>query len=884
MCGEVLQIPEAGTIRDSQPASNTFMIQFLNSETGMFRLSQKIRLCLQLVAMMSTTLSSFACGDLPRIVVSSVGDGFVFEGTDQPVTIMGFNYDHDETGRLIEDYWHEEWDRIAEDFAQMKVLGANVVRVHLQFGRFMESPDQPRAIELVQLKKLLALAEEQQLYLDITGLGCYHKNAVPAWYDRLDEQARWKAQERFWEHVATTCKDSSAVFCFNLMNEPVIGGEQPAGDWLGPEFAGKHFVQFVARQTNGRKRHDIARQWIEQMTAAVRRHAPRPLITVGFVDWSLDRPGLTSGFIPDRVSERLDFLAVHIYPDSQKSDLAMDTLNAFQIGKPVVVEETFPLKCSNEALENFMTEAGSLADGWISFFWGRMPDEYSETTSIGDAITAGWLRRFSIRMQQSVANSPHARVSDDAVLKSVVQHVRAHPDGMAPNSVNLSAWDADTRKLPIGVFDSGIGGLTVLEAILQADNFDNASLRPDPDGIPDFQNEKFIYMGDQANMPYGNYPAVQQTDYLRELILKDAIFLLGNRFWPSQKAAMPSQTKPTVKAIVIACNTATAFGINDIRHTLAECGIPVFVLGVVDAGARGLLEQPTSPHQQTVAVMATVGTCSSNAYPKAIARILGQAGRRVPEIVQQGSRGLAGAIEGDPAFVTTSARSAAEYAGPSLEQRESGINTDLLATYDFDPSGLIGQGGTTNGFQLNSVSNYIRFDIVTLLESYRKTGKAAPIATVVLGCTHFPLVRNEIAAEFKRLKALQVDGEQPYHALIADEVEIVDPAALLARELFLELALRRNFAVPGNSSAATVDDSKPEQMFLSVPATEWPGIQLTPDGALDHGYKYGRKAGRLDQEDTRVVPMTAESLPKSSKSLIRTRLPKVTERLGLNTP
>ena len=850
----------------------------------MIRIIQRIRLRIQLVVLVSTTLSHFAFGDLPRIVVSSSGDGFVFEGTDQAATIMGFNYDHDEAGRLIEDYWHDEWDRVVEDFTQMKALGANVVRVHLQFGRFMESPDQPRAAELLQLKKLLALAEEQQLYLDITGLGCYHKNAVPAWYDNLDESARWKAQERFWEHIATACKDRSAVFCFNLMNEPVIGGEQPAGDWLGPAFAGKHFVQFVARQTSGRLRHDIARQWIEQMTTAIRRHAPRPLITVGFVDWSLDRPGLTSGFIPDRVSERLDFLAVHIYPDSKKPGLAMDTLKGFQIGKPVVVEETFPLKCSNEALENFMTEAGSLADGWISFFWGRMPDEYSEKTSIGDAITAGWLRRFSIRMQQSLSSPPQARVSDDSVLKSVVQHVRAHPDGMAANSINLSAWDTETRKLPIGVFDSGIGGLTVLEAILQADNFDNASLRPDPDGIPDFQNENFIYMGDQANMPYGNYPAVQQTDYLRELILKDTIFLLGNRYWPSQQAAIPSHTKPPVKAIVIACNTATAFGINDIRHALAECGIPVFVLGVVDAGARGILEQATSQHQQTVAVIATVGTCSSNAYPKAIARILGQAGRRVPEIVQQGSKGLAGAIEGDPAFVTTSARSAAEYSGPLLEQRESGIDADLLATYEFDPSGLIGQGGTANDLQLNSVSNYIRFEVVTLLESYRKTGKAVPIATVVLGCTHFPLVRNEIAAEFKRLKTLRVDGEQPYQSLIADEVAIVDPASLLARELFLEMALRRSFAVPGDSPAAAVDESKPEQMFLSVPTTGWPGIQLTPDGALDHGYKYGRKAGRLDQEDTRVVPMTAESLPESSKSLIRTRLPRVAERLGLQAP
>ena len=91
------------------------------------------------------------------------------------------------------------------DFGEMKDLGANVVRVHLQFGKFMKRPDEPDPRALDRLGKLVALAEQTGLYLDLTGLGCYRKRDVPAWYDALDEPARWAAQARFWEAVAARC-------------------------------------------------------------------------------------------------------------------------------------------------------------------------------------------------------------------------------------------------------------------------------------------------------------------------------------------------------------------------------------------------------------------------------------------------------------------------------------------------------------------------------------------------------------------------------------------------------------------------------------------------------------------------------------------------------
>ena len=77
------------------------------------------------------------------------------------------------------------------------------------------------------------------------------------------------------------------------------------------------------------------------------------------------------------------------------------------------------------------------------------------------------------------------------------------------------------RECLIGVFDSGIGGLLVLEQILALDMFDNLTGALGSDGRPDFEGEEFVYFGDQANMPYGRYDSLGKTDFLRELIRRD---------------------------------------------------------------------------------------------------------------------------------------------------------------------------------------------------------------------------------------------------------------------------------------------------------------------------------------------------------------------------
>ncbi|MFO0821270.1 MAG: cellulase family glycosylhydrolase [Pirellulales bacterium] len=304
-------------------------------------------------------------------------NGFVVGEPAEPFLPWGFNYDHDRQGRLLEDYWIEHWDDVVEDFREMRQLGANTVRIHLQLGRFLDSPQAVSATQIQQLRKLVRLAESEQLRLNLTGLGCYHKAAIPTWYDGLTEQQRWEVQGFFWKSIAMACRESPAIFCYDLMNEPVSpAGVRPGSDWLGPPLGDKHFVQYVALDPAGRTRAEIARRWIESLTAAIRSVDANHLVTVGMVDWSLERPGLTSGFPPDKVAAKLDFLCVHLYPKSGELAAALETLAGFaKVGKPVVIEETFPLACKPDEFRRFLAESRRDARGWIGFYWGETPAE-----------------------------------------------------------------------------------------------------------------------------------------------------------------------------------------------------------------------------------------------------------------------------------------------------------------------------------------------------------------------------------------------------------------------------------------------------------------------------------------------------------------------------
>lgn len=347
-------------------------------------------------------LTVSAAAELEHIEVSVDGRGFVLKPSGRKFTPWGFNYDHDNDGKLLEDYWESDWPAVERHFAQMRELGANVVRIHLQLGRFMQAADEPNDDALDRMTKLIELAQQNALYLDLTGLGCYHKQDVPDWYDDLSESDRWDVQARFWRAVASRAANSPALFCYDLMNEPVVaGGRREDNNWLGPPFAGKHFVQYVSLDPCERTRPEVARQWIQRLVTAIREVDRRHLITVGLVDWSLDRPGLTSGFVPKEIAADLDFLCVHLYPETGKLDEALETLSGFAaVGKPVLIEETFPLQCSPEEFDTFLEKSAEHAAGWVGFYWGRPPEELRRSTTIADALMLQWLEVFRAKVEQ----------------------------------------------------------------------------------------------------------------------------------------------------------------------------------------------------------------------------------------------------------------------------------------------------------------------------------------------------------------------------------------------------------------------------------------------------------------------------------------------------
>ena len=153
------------------------------------------------------------------------------------------------------------------------------------------------------------------------------------------------------------------------------------------------------------------------------------------------------------------------------------------------------------------------------------------------------------------------------------------------------------KDLPIAVFDSGVGGLTVAREIMRQ--------------IP---NERLVYFGDTARVPYGNKSKETITKYSKQII----------RFLKTQN----------VKAIVVACNTASAYALDEIEK---ELEIPI--IGVVKPGAKVAAE---ATRNKKVGVIATAGTIQSRIYAEYIEgidkdiRVIGKACPLFVPLVEEG--------------------------------------------------------------------------------------------------------------------------------------------------------------------------------------------------------------------------------------------------------
>jgi glutamate racemase len=133
---------------------------------------------------------------------------------------------------------------------------------------------------------------------------------------------------------------------------------------------------------------------------------------------------------------------------------------------------------------------------------------------------------------------------------------------------------SDPQRAKIGVFDSGVGGLTVLRELYRQ--------------LP---HETYLYFGDTARLPYGNRSAAEILQFVREILV-----------WMQAQG---------VKMVIMACNTSSALALETVR---AEFDIPI--LGVILPGARAAVQ-----YGKRIGVIATPATAASNAYRQAITEI-----------------------------------------------------------------------------------------------------------------------------------------------------------------------------------------------------------------------------------------------------------------------
>jgi hypothetical protein len=272
---------------------------------------------------------------------------------------------------------------LASELRTARALGANSMRIYLELGQVMKSSAQARPRTLAALRRLLALAELEQIYLDITGNLVWRPSRAPAWYDQLRQPARWRVQERFWRSVAGAAAESPAVLCYELTSEPVVGKRR--GYYLGA-LDGWTFIQSIAVR-RGRDARGLARSWTNLLADAVRSQDDRP-VTIGLL------PDLDHAFAPGNVADLLDLLVVHQYPQRGQVSQAIATVRAFAaFNKPVLLGETFLLLSDAPSQRRFLLGANRHVVGTFEFFDGRAPEEVDATT-LADVMYQTGLRQF----------------------------------------------------------------------------------------------------------------------------------------------------------------------------------------------------------------------------------------------------------------------------------------------------------------------------------------------------------------------------------------------------------------------------------------------------------------------------------------------------------
>ena len=283
---------------------------------------------------------------LPKVRISPDGRGF--RAADRDYRPFGLTYFRPGTGWAPQLWKQYDADATRADFARMKELGVNCVRVFLSYGSFLTETNALAPEGVAKFDQFLAMAEQAGVYVHPTGPD--HWEGTPGWAraDRIADEQVLTALENFWSLFAARYRGRNVIFAYDLRNEPEVGWDSPAlrrkwNDWLDRKYSAPANVARSwgqpdrelqpgaipvpeAKDRPGnpelldyqRFREDVADDWTRRQVNAIKRADPNALVTVGLIQWSipvlLPRVAHYSGFHPARQARYLDFLEVHFYP------------------------------------------------------------------------------------------------------------------------------------------------------------------------------------------------------------------------------------------------------------------------------------------------------------------------------------------------------------------------------------------------------------------------------------------------------------------------------------------------------------------------------------------------------------------------------------------
>ncbi|HQE26156.1 MAG TPA: cellulase family glycosylhydrolase [Phycisphaerae bacterium] len=345
----------------------------------------------------------------------------------RPFTPWGFNYDRtvvDGRDMLLEDVMRERPAIVNEDFAAMRRLGGNTVRIFISTSEVLASPDRVNDEGLQRLDRVLDMAGANGLKVILVGLATIRPASIPEWMQNASDEQMEAAELLFWRTVARACRRRSEIFTYDLQNEPVVHWSN-SDNWIvgcfdmpdGQRFCyvHQHYRQIESKWTRhvqakygtveALRQHwpDFPRTgetwdriavpafdgkdprfaeyaawnrgvfaaWAQRLADAIRVEDDTHLITVGALD-------------PAPLAEAVDFYCYHLYPPAAgpgEDYLAKcrqdweQRLSKVPADKPLVIEEFYPMwkpagVPTADVLETMLDVTRDRCAGWISFYWG----------------------------------------------------------------------------------------------------------------------------------------------------------------------------------------------------------------------------------------------------------------------------------------------------------------------------------------------------------------------------------------------------------------------------------------------------------------------------------------------------------------------------------